>query len=121
LDSKEKEDGTISAAMLEKKSAEIKAEQESAARASAFKNGYHELARIDEETEKAVGIKVTFDLCDVEKDAARTLWFPKSMMKDGKFPGWMICKKFYEAGDELRARNLGSVLDPEFSEIVKQA
>jgi len=46
------------------------------------------------ETEKAVAAEASLDFYNVEKNLTKLVWFPKSQIKDGKIPGWLIrCKK----------------------------
>jgi len=45
------------------------------------------------ETEKAVQVKAIIDLYDVEKSITRTVWLPKSQIRNGRPTEWIIERK----------------------------
>jgi hypothetical protein len=75
-----------------------------------WRNSNHPI-RIDVETEKAIGTKITFWSGDGEQAVERTLWFPKSMMTEAGVPGWMIEKKIEEVKSGFSS-NACAFLDP---------
>lgn len=52
--------------------------------------------QVDRETEKAVGTSLAF-ITKTGGEVSRMIWFPKSMLRDGQAPGWMIASKVDDA------------------------
>ena len=55
-----------------------------------------ELGEIVRETEKAVAVTADWEDLDTKKTGERLAWFPKSQVKDGKAPYWLIEAKAVE-------------------------
>lgn len=49
---------------------------------------------VQKETEKAVAVLVSIQEGQTLKQ--QSLWFPRSQVKDGKLPGWLVRKKIQE-------------------------
>ena len=61
---------------------------------------------IKRETEKAVLVTVKIELCNIEREVSRDVWFPKSQLdKDGNPNEWIVARKWEELRDELEARH----------------
>lgn len=91
-------DGTVSKDTFDKATSELKARNEEFQSARDFKNGFHEYGFV-KETEKAVGLEVVGEIPNLETSFKRIIWIPKSVMRDGKVPGWIIEKKIAEMKD----------------------
>ena len=59
----------------------------------AFKDGFHDLPLIERETEKAVAVNATLTREATDEVISRMVWFPKSQLKNGQAPGWLINAK----------------------------
>lgn len=95
-----REDGTVSTETFDKSHQEFKARKESRAAGVAWRNSFHQVA-IARETEKAVAVEADVEIANLEKSTRRTLWIPKSVMKDGGVPGWILDKKVQEMKSEF--------------------
>lgn len=87
-----------------------KAEREEAA---AFRNGLHAL-RIEGESAsgKAVSVKATWSVAaNDDFGGSRFVWLPKSQIKDGCAPGWLLIAKAGElAADVIGGQNHFSIV-----------
>lgn len=102
-----KADGTVSDSTFIKGALKIQVKKDQDEALKAFKNEFHAI-QVARESEKAVAITVRIDLCDIERDITRLVWLPKSQLKDGAAPGWLLLAKRAELRDELR--NAGSAI-----------
>ena len=66
----------------------------------AFRDGRHAV-KIERETEKAIACKAYFEDGYCTIDGERLAWFPKSQVRDGAVPGWLIIAKAQELGERL--------------------
>lgn len=57
---------------------------------------YFQIPKIEKETEKAVAFNIEIELCNLERTVQRLCWIPKSMIKNGAVPGWLLEKKGIE-------------------------
>jgi hypothetical protein len=96
-----KADGSVSddtfnksASALAKSKAEAEAEKE-------FKNSYHPLGEISKESEKAVAIQAHWENFASEQSGSALVWIPKSQIKDGAVPGWLLQAKARELKERL--------------------
>lgn len=94
-------DGTVSETTFTKAYESYEARQAAYKEAADFKSGYHEI-EIERETEKAVAVKVCFDAYNVERDVVRLAWIPKSLLRDGKAPGWVLLDRANKIEEELK-------------------
>lgn len=65
-----------------------------------FKNGLHSV-RIERETEKAIACRADFEDGSCTIDGQRLAWFPKSQVKEGKVPGWLILAKARDLAENI--------------------
>lgn len=56
------------------------------------------------ESEKAIGIDISVDWYDIEKTQRARIFIPKSQLKDGKAPWWLVKKKLQEMSAELNTK-----------------
>lgn len=56
------------------------------------------------ESEKAIGIDISVDWYDIEKTQKARIFIPKSQIKDGKAPWWLVKKKLQEMSAELNTK-----------------
>lgn len=56
------------------------------------------------ESEKAIGIDIAVDWYDIEKTQRARIFIPKSQLKDGKAPWWLVKKKLQEMNAELNEK-----------------
>lgn len=56
------------------------------------------------ESEKAIGIDISVDWYDIEKTQKARIFIPKSQLKDGKAPWWLVKKKLQEMSAELNTK-----------------
>lgn len=96
------EDGTISVKTFEKAASNMKEDEAAKADRRTWQNAYHAV-RIDKETERGAATEVSFHSGDDEQTIRRMVWFPKSLMRDGKLPGWKIEQAVDEMTDSVRA------------------
>lgn len=95
-----KSDGTITQTAFDsgvafKSKCEAKAESNSS---------FYDLPAANWESDKAVGVKVKAFEESTDCEFKEMLFFPKSVLKDGRAPGWIIQKKLDEAVTKLRGR-----------------
>jgi SH3-like domain-containing protein len=107
-------DSTVKAETFEKAVASAEERKADKQAAQDFRNNFHQIIVV-RETEKAVGCEIHFDLCDIERNATRMVWFPKSRCQrtdDGwAAQGWMILAKEDEARAEVyNGGRVGSVI-----------
>ena len=74
-----------------------------------YNNSTHAL-NIAQETERAVAVKVNIDFCDLEFDKSQLVWIPKSLLVEGRAPGWILNKKLNEVIEAARSLNKGAVV-----------
>jgi len=68
-----------------------------------FRNSFHEIRVINRETEKAVAVTATVEDLNSRRPRREVLvWLPKSQLRDGMVPGWLIENK---ASEILRNAN----------------
>jgi len=91
---------TANAATFEKAVASYVERTEAARADRDWKSDFHEITTI-RETEKAVAVQVAFDCDRIDTTMTRTAWIPKSVLRDGKAPGWILEAKAREAKAEL--------------------
>lgn len=93
-------DGTVAADTFEKAAASFSEREQIKADNRTWDNEYHAFT-MARESEKAVAIS------GVARDGSYTqeidflIWVPKSVLRDGKVPGWIIWKKLAEAGERI--------------------
>lgn len=74
---------------------------------------------VERETDKAVMIKVDFDICNLEKTVTWSIWLPKSLLKNGYAPSWFLAKKIEQAEREIYDRfHTGGLIETEFTEFI---
>jgi hypothetical protein len=98
-------DGTVIAATFERSAAsKIERQQQrdgAFAAAKAFRNEAHRVS-VARETEKAIGVTAVYgDGAFVHEGLEKLVWFPKSQVREGKVPGWLILAKARELGESL--------------------
>lgn len=83
----------------------VKAEKETQAQFRDYldKNGVS-YGRPSWESEKAIGIDISVDWYDIEKTQKARIFIPKSQLKDGKAPWWLVKKKLQEMSAELNTK-----------------
>jgi hypothetical protein len=86
------DNGTVSAQTYERACSHQEQRTAEVEAARAWDEAYHALTVV-RETEKAVAIAVEIDLVNMERTVSRLAWFPKSVLRDGAAPGWMIRNK----------------------------
>lgn len=113
-----REDMTVKVETFEKATGEYAAIQAVREEDKAFRDSYHDLGKIARETEKAIAIGVTIFEEHTDQSINRQAWFPKSLLRYGKAPGWFIEKKANELIDDNRMQNGGcyslTIADREF-------
>jgi len=75
----------------------------------AFQDGYHCL-EIERETDKAVAVKAFCEECVSDQVITRLAWFPKSVMREGKIPGWLIDRKREEIYESVKKPHIRSII-----------
>ncbi len=68
-----------------------------------FRMEYHQLQTISKETEKSIGVPVTWHFEGEEIKGEEIGWIPRSTMRGSLAPGWMIVKKSLEGYDKAVA------------------
>ena len=74
-------------------------------------------ALIEKTTEKAVMINVDVELCNLEKVVKKAIWLPKSVLKNGAAPEWIMTKKGAELMNSF-SMGSGAVIRTELEEVV---
>lgn len=74
-----------------------------------YANSYHKV-NVIKETDKAVGVPVHVDYADAEKSVQDLVWVPKSALRDGHAPGWLLNKRLDEITEKHRGLKRGSVV-----------
>ncbi|MCW5323634.1 hypothetical protein D5039_21535 [Verminephrobacter aporrectodeae subsp. tuberculatae] len=88
--------------------AKLPSAKELARRDREYDQAFHPI-NVVRETDNAVAIKIIVEYCDFERNKTVIAWIPKSFLRDGAAPGWMLTKKLNEAGAEARSANKGSI------------
>lgn len=93
-------DGTVAEETFEKAAASLAGRDQERADFAAWKNAFHPIGPVVRETEKAVAVEAVI-ACETTDQTARVLcWFPKSQLRDGQAPGWLILAKAEQARNE---------------------
>lgn len=107
-------DGTVNSATFSRQAAEKatrladKAAKGAADRA--FKNDLHPVMAA-RESEKAIAVEARWENFASDQSGKRLVWFPKSQVKDGKVPGWLIQAKAKEMRDALTSSSTAFEID----------
>jgi hypothetical protein len=80
-----------------------------AEKARAYANAFHAITVVFE-TEKAVGVNVVIEFVNAGHSKIVTVWVPKSTLKDGMAPGWLLDSKLNEARLAAKTSRTGDVL-----------
>lgn len=102
-----REDGTVSSSTFEKavqnKTEFVDTKKAAREYEQNFKQEYHQIDILGEsESGKAVSVQVVFtDSAYVNEGSTKRIWLPKSQIRDGKCPGWLLKAKAREFGENI--------------------
>lgn len=96
-------DGFVKADTFNKAATEIEERKSAKQELKDFDNSYFELP-IERESEKAIGINVRWTEEITDQSGNRMMWFPKSQVRNGGVPGWMIRKKIVELRETITSQ-----------------
>lgn len=69
-----------------------------------YRDDYHEVGNRVKESEKAAAFRAIIRGSQSEEEIEKLVWFPKSQMRDGKVPGWLIEERKKELLNEIGIR-----------------
>lgn len=103
-------DSTVSVSTFNKAAAKSAARRADNTSIRAWKDAYHPVAVVGE-TEKAVLCNASMEIYIAASSMARGhkegVWFPKSLLRDGAAPGWLLLKKSAELMKNWNALHQG--------------
>ena len=98
--------GSVAAETFNRQAAEMASRARDLATRKEWKNAFHNIGAPVRETEKAVAIEARWHEPNTDQSGKRLVWFPKSQIKDGAVPGWLI---------EAKARELREAISRQYA------
>ena len=99
-----RDDGTMRRETFDSKTADREEKQKAWVKSNKesrdFRNGLHEV-KVSRQSEKSIACEVEFEDGSGTINGKRFAWFPKSQVRNGKVPGWMILSRAEEVARKL--------------------